>query len=120
MEEEEIVEEVLDDTPMHIIDRLYVGSIDAALNTPCCAQKSIGALVSVLSATEYDLFSIPSRQNIRCIYVSLEDKTDANLIAVLPEVLFQLENLLEKEQVNVLVHWYVHHSFMYLILNMSL
>ncbi|CAK4712539.1 hypothetical protein AeMF1_020588 [Aphanomyces euteiches] len=104
-EEEEVeeVEEMVDDIPMFITNRIYLGSIDAARNPPGLASKDIRMVISVLSP--YDKLNLPDEVARRHVRVDLEDDYEEHLFSKLPYLLHCIERFLQEEpEGNILVH----------------
>lgn len=77
--------ELIDDQPMHIIDSIYIGSIDAAMNSVALKAKDINQMVALLTANEirkFDQCDLPVVQHI-----DVEDSIHESLFERLPEML---------------------------------
>ncbi|CAI5710273.1 unnamed protein product [Peronospora effusa] len=115
-EEEEEVEECVDDEPMHITGRLFLGSIDAARNVTALKRLRIsttlallgkGEEVAVLSRSTSVLAIEYTEQQITRTLVEIEDSKDGNLLRRIPGILATLGKIIKKAErhgMNVLVH----------------
>ncbi|KAJ0411373.1 hypothetical protein ATCC90586_004359 [Pythium insidiosum] len=110
-EEEEVeVEELLDDQPMRIYRRLYVGSIDAARNSKALEAARIGCVISVLGDFEEFGTGINDEHpatDARRLTITMEDAPDEPLLERLPAILATLDRCLaqaDADDHNVLVH----------------
>ncbi|KAE9011655.1 hypothetical protein PR003_g15425 [Phytophthora rubi] len=114
--EEVEVEEMTDDEPMHITERLFLGSIDAARNVAALTRQRIGAVLALLGKGEEDAAVSTHSSSVGEQYAQLqitrtsfevEDSENGDLLRRLPEILAALGLLLEKAEQdgrNVLVH----------------
>ncbi|CAI5710269.1 hypothetical protein KXD40_005066 [Peronospora effusa] len=102
-EEEEEVEECVDDEPMHITGRLFLGSIDAARNVTALKRLRIsttlallgkGEEVAVLSRSTSVLAIEYTEQQITRTLVEIEDSKDGNLLRRIPGILATLGKII--------------------------
>ncbi|KAF0700210.1 Aste57867_9264 [Aphanomyces stellatus] len=101
-EEYEEVEEVVDNLPMHIANRIYLGSIDAANNASGLEAKNIRMVLSLLS--DYDTLQLPLDYLVH-VRVAVEDDFDEPLFGKLPYLVECIHNFLTTEpDGNILVH----------------
>ncbi|EQC37946.1 hypothetical protein SDRG_04963 [Saprolegnia diclina VS20] len=98
-DEVEEVEEMVDDVPMFIADRVYLGSIDAAANAYALRAKNIGFVLSLLQPE--DVLAAPSCAHLR---IAMDDALDEPLLIKLPYLLYTLDQALATTDANVLVH----------------
>ncbi|KAG7395425.1 hypothetical protein PHYBOEH_003751 [Phytophthora boehmeriae] len=115
-EEEEEIEELVDDEPMRVTGRLFVGSIDAARNANALKRLCIRGVMSLLGkGEEKDAIStspVPldddyAKLQITRKTIEMEDSADGELLLRLPEILDALAELLklaQRDDTNVLVH----------------
>ncbi|KAG6971715.1 hypothetical protein JG688_00004308 [Phytophthora aleatoria] len=116
--EEFEVEELTDDEPMHITERLFLGSIDAARNVVALRRLRIGGALALLGkGEENNAVSVSSHSSgvgeayeelkIARTTVEIEDSMDGDLLCRLPKILSELGKLVEtaeRDGTNVLVH----------------
>ncbi|KAG7393112.1 hypothetical protein PHYPSEUDO_012448 [Phytophthora pseudosyringae] len=114
--EEVEVEEMVDDEPMHITGRLFLGSIDAARNVAALKRLRIGGALALLGQGEEDAAVSTHSSAVADAYaelqvtrtvVEIEDSRDGDLPRRLPGILAALRELVEKaerDDTNVLVH----------------
>ncbi|GLE01168.1 hypothetical protein PINS_up009998 [Pythium insidiosum] len=96
-EEEDEVEEMLDDRPMRIYQRLFVGSIDAARNSKALEAARIGCILSLLGDFEEFGTGINDEDpatDARRLTITMEDAPDEPLLERLPSILSTLERCL--------------------------
>lgn len=107
---EEEVEELLDDLPMRVAPRLFLGSIDAARNTTALRHAGIAFTLALLSPIDhtagYGVENVENLENVENIdegsdldsiqrtEVALDDALDETLFVKLPLLLATLERLL--------------------------
>ncbi|TMW66763.1 hypothetical protein Poli38472_014075 [Pythium oligandrum] len=105
-EEEYEVEELADDEPMRILEGVYIGPMEAALNMEALRTKSIGVSLGLLSSRDRELLdaSDNTTQTIKRVVVEMDDSLDEPLLERLPALLNTLENVQKEEASNVLVH----------------
>ncbi|KDO26003.1 hypothetical protein SPRG_08656 [Saprolegnia parasitica CBS 223.65] len=99
VDEVEEVEEMVDDVPMFIASRVYLGSIDAAANASALRAKNIGFVLSLLQPE--DALAPPSCAHLR---IAMDDALDEPLLIKLPYLLYTLNQALATTDANVLVH----------------
>jgi hypothetical protein len=100
------VEEMVDNRPMFITNRIYLGSIDAALNTEALRSKNIRWVLSLLHQND-DLNPVDS--SIHYLRVKMDDTAAEPLFTRLPFLIHCINEFLRQGDVgNVLVHWYEH------------
>ncbi|OQR93493.1 dual specificity protein phosphatase 19-like isoform 1 [Achlya hypogyna] len=98
-EEVEEVEDVIDDVPMFISNRVYLGSIDAAANARALEAKNIRFVLSLLEPE--DKLPTPAVAHLR---VPMADTLDEPLLKKLPLLLHSLNHFMAADDGNVLVH----------------
>ncbi|TYZ59424.1 hypothetical protein PybrP1_001045 [[Pythium] brassicae (nom. inval.)] len=115
-ESEEEVEELIDDLPMRVAPRVFLGSIDAARNTAALRDAGIAFTLALLSPVDHaagnDVENVQIIEDgdldaISRTELTLEDALDERLFVKLPQLLATLERLVrEAESVDksVLVH----------------
>lgn len=106
--DEEQVEEVLDDEPMRITGRIFLGSIDAARNGAALKRLRIGGVLALLGKGEAEAaVSTQSTASIGYndellsssrIAVEIEDSKDVDLLRMLPGILAELEKLVYEKR----------------------
>jgi len=105
--EYEEYEEMVDNVPMLIANRVYLGSIDAVANAAALAAKDIRFVLSLL-APEDDLAAPAGVAHVR---VAMDDSADEPLFRKLPFLLHTLSSALaDPDAGNVLVHWSPRHA----------
>ncbi|ETI54702.1 hypothetical protein F441_02490 [Phytophthora nicotianae CJ01A1] len=115
-EEEVEVEELIDDEPMSINGRLFLGSIDAARNVVALRRLRIGGAlallgkgegVSAVSGHSSAVGEAYEELKLARTTVEIEDSKDGDLLCKLPKILAELKKLVEtaeRDDTNVLVH----------------
>ncbi|DBA00681.1 TPA: hypothetical protein N0F65_003610 [Lagenidium giganteum] len=104
-EEDFEVEDAVDNEPMHVVEKLYLGSIDAAMNTAALTRCRIAHVLALLGATDaQDCAVVPTGDGdssaapvggadvcIKRTQIAMEDSHEEPLLLRLPSVLEQLE-----------------------------
>lgn len=93
-EEEFEVEEALDDEPMHVAGRVFLGSVDAANNAPALRRARIGRVLSLLGAGDERLAVHTDDADVLRTTLLLEDALDEDLLAKLPAILDTLRRVM--------------------------
>ncbi|CAI5721843.1 unnamed protein product [Peronospora destructor] len=117
MEEDVETEELVDDEPMHITGRLFLGSIDAARNVTALKRLRISETLALLGKGEENaaLSSYSSvlareyaEQQITRTLVEIEDSKDGNLLRRIPGILAVLGKIIiagRSRSASVLAAW---------------
>lgn len=93
-EEEYEYEELVDDQPMRMRDRLFIGSIDAAKNVAALSNARIGFVLALLGATDAPEHEQQQHaENVETVTVRMEDSLDEDLFSRLPQLLHTLNQL---------------------------
>uniref|UniRef100_K3X700 protein-tyrosine-phosphatase n=1 Tax=Globisporangium ultimum (strain ATCC 200006 / CBS 805.95 / DAOM BR144) TaxID=431595 RepID=K3X700_GLOUD len=127
-EEEYVVEEVVDDVPMRVLGRVFVGAIDAARNAEALHRTRIGFSLALLGADDERVESESAAAHTAAVATTgegngflmqmhgvgvrrevfpLEDALHEDLFGKLPALLARLNAIIvqaEREDKNVLVH----------------
>lgn len=91
-DEEYEYEELVDDQPMRMSERLFIGSIEAARNTSALSNARIGFVMALLGATDAPEHEAPAAA-VESVAVRMEDSLDEDLFSRLPELLHTLKQL---------------------------
>jgi hypothetical protein len=82
------IEEILDDQPMRIIDNVFIGSIDAALNTSALKQHNIGFRLALFDQSEIIKYqTLEQDTHAELQIIELEDSLEEKLLLKLPKIL---------------------------------
>lgn len=93
-EDEYELDELVDDQPMRMSERLFIGSIDAAHNTAALRHARIGFVLALLGATDAPQHQCEREDtSIETVTVRIEDSLDEDLFLRLPELLHVLNQL---------------------------
>ncbi|KAL3658815.1 hypothetical protein V7S43_016183 [Phytophthora oleae] len=114
--EEVEIEEMTDDEPMHITNRLFLGSIDAARNVTALKRLRIGEVLALLANGEEAaavsnhpsvVAEVYTGMSINRTSIEIEDSKNGDLMRRLPEILAKLKEIVkkaERDDTSVLVH----------------